>query len=271
MKIKLGKKYITRAGEVVSVVREDGTESYPYTVESASFSGIYTVDDEGFRFNFNAADEYDLVKRFDKGFRLEHGKSYKTRDGLAIIKVMKDSTVDNKYCFYTTDTEPDRTYTKKGKWCTTMGEHANDLVELVSNTLVITEGKRYLLKNGVVLTVTRVDSDSNAGGFYVIKGNTQIGSEFGYGRNGQIYEDKVSEYDISALFEGLADIKVGSTYRNARGLLVKVVYINATIPNCQQVLGVIETEDRYIIRQYDLNGKYYSDRISDFDLLEFVA
>jgi hypothetical protein len=202
---------------------------------------------------------------------LEHGKSYKTRDGLAIIKVMKDSTVDNKYCFYTTDTEPDRTYTKKGKWCTTMGEHANDLVELVSNTLVITEGKRYLLKNGVVLTVTRVDSDPNAIGFYVIKGTTPSGAEFGYGRNGQIYEDKVSEYDISALFEGLADIKIGSTYRDGAGTLVKIIYIKTGDSEDPPIVGVVEDGNSYDMNQYALNGEYYSDRISKFDLIEFVA
>jgi hypothetical protein len=270
MKIKVGREYLTRNGVIVTVTRHDTeAHNYPYELHSPK-RGFYTVNGEGFVLATTIPSDDDLVKRVNKGFRLEDGKSYKTRDGSAIIKVTKDSEADIKYCFYTTDIDPVRTYTKKGKWCTTMGDHDNDLVGPAIDDLVLSLGSWYLLKNGTVLKLTSLNSDSTTD-FYVARGINKNGSEFGYGRNGRIYEDQPSEYDISALFEGLADIKVGSTYRNGDGTLVKIIYIKTGDSEDQPIVGIVETDNKYEIHKYELNGAYYSSESSKFDLIELVV
>jgi hypothetical protein len=216
MLLKIGKKYITLNGAIVTVDSLlENTDHYAFNCTIKDATGDYqesAYTPNGYYWSDQRDHEWNIVS--EAPFKLKAGKRYKTRSGFVTTPLVFDNETETLYKFIGTAEGITRSWTEEGRWVVTSSEEEHDLIEEYIGEkysgIKLEVGVKYLTRGGSVITLI----DHNDNGFSFMGSNDYIYT-LGYG--GSVFYDEESEGDIVGLAPepseyDVVKLKVGVKY-----------------------------------------------------------
>ena len=247
LRLEVGKTYLDQNGKSVKIAyKKCESCAYPFV---SSEGRTYAPGGQFLLLEPSSdnlvCEDLDIINKQKKleiksDFKLEVGKTYKTRNGRMIIIVKKRD--DEKYPFLS---DVGYTYTYNGTFfCNEESTH--DIVEEVvfDKKDFIEVGKTYLNRKGEKIKIEREDTNQTV--YRFISGNKSY-SDIGH------FCDKVTEYDLIEEYE--ISLKIGHLYECCNGTLTRI--IKRLYNQTELFLG-----DNNIA--YHKNGKSYGSEKDDF-------
>jgi hypothetical protein len=208
MSLEVGKKYITFNGAIVTVddhITDAEHYAFMCTVNDDDFvhqEVAFTLD--GFYWSSKKGHKWNIVS--EAPFKLEAGKTYKTRNGLVTTPLAHDADVDHAYRFRGLAGGTPRTWTIEGKWLNSNdGDHENDLVEEYleeeDNVVQLKAGIKYTTRAGDTVMLHDCGSETSLEG--------DNGYYYSYAFGGFVFDDEETQADIVGLAPEPLDEMVG--------------------------------------------------------------
>jgi hypothetical protein len=245
MKIKVNEKYITRGGNIATVVgRLEESPTFPFDVVSSE--GSYSVTKEGYRYSEETKTKYDLVKKL----KFKAGQSYYTNGNTCVILAEKEEQCGR----YVYEGDNGLSYTAEGEVYL-----AEECIDDLIKPLKFKVGKKYLTRNGKVAVVTNA-TPSN--GFYQYEidvfSTPWFTSKFSISADGRLYRDTTSDEDIVSKFklvEGQRYVdNEGDVYRYESGIMTQLTSCergSQYTPDCINIVKVFNGLDLLTKRTYE--------------------
>lgn len=186
-KIELGKRYVTRDGKyyTYAIVTSTANSQFPYAAtlykkETGNRHLHFTYTESGSH-DGRTESSCDLVAEYipEKPLELEIGKTYRSRDGKLTTKIISESSNKDNYDFIS---DSHYHFQKNGSFHSKkVGSFSYplDLVEEVVSgesqkilTLPLVVGKKYVAKDGQIVTVTETKYETTRGMTRLCKYNT---------------------------------------------------------------------------------------------------
>lgn len=205
--------------------------------------------------------------------RLEIDKRYKLRDGTEIT-VLQEMKVDSKYVIYGEDDSGyTYTWTKDGTYNIDTKGNPWDVVEKLPHpALSFKEGHQYKLRNGNIVTITKIHEDPEY--IYVVDGIDEDINTFSWTKEGFIDHiagegmqwDIVKEYFVTdeEVPEKPLRIEEGKKYILKNGDIVTINKVNDEGNTQYPVVG---TDESGITMIWTLDGKYdIEEKVDQWDI-----
>lgn len=282
MRLEVGKRYKLRDGTEVTVLIETEVDSTYVVFGEDDLGYTYTWTKDGI-FNINTkGNPWDVVEKLPHpALSFKEGHQYKLRNGniVTITKIHEDP----EYIYVVDGIDEDIntfSWTKEGFIDHIAGEGMQwDIVkeyfvtdeEVPEKPFSIEVGKKYLLKNGDIATINKVNDEGNTQ--YPVVGTDESGITMIWTLDGKYdIEEKVDQWDIQQEYrendkkevEQTLKIEVGTEYFLKNGEVVLIEDINKDKADKYPIKG---TDEAGFGMNWTLDGKYDLDgEASEWDI-----